>query len=134
MGSHEVASKHYVSTENSQMVSIGATFTSMYCTSHLTLWPYSSASRVVNCNGLSACQGEREPFKDHQNTCGHLTQASGTSHSKSSLGNLQYLYVDKLLVNVYSYHLMEKSVSCCCVHGRWIFLDLVTKFNSSVAV
>ena len=126
MGSHEVASKHYVSTENSQMASIGATFISMYCTSHLTLWPYSSASCVVNCSGLSACQGEREPFKDHQNTRG-ISQPSGTSHSKSSLGNLQYLYTwTNCLVNVYIYHLMEKSMSCCCVHGRWIFLDLVT--------
>ena len=35
-------------------------------------------------------------------------------------------YLPKLLVNVYSYHLMMKSVSCCCVHGRWIFSNPVT--------
>ena len=32
-----------------------------------------------------------------------------TNHSKSSLGNPQYQCLPELLVNVYSYHVMEKA-------------------------
>ena len=53
-------------------------------------------------------------------------QASETSHSKSNLGNFQHQYLPKLLVNVCSCRLMMKSVSWCCVHGRWLFSNLVT--------
>ena len=42
------------------------------------------------------------------------------------MGKLQYQYLPELLVNVYRYHLMEKSVSCCCVCGREMFSKLVT--------
>ena len=49
-----------------------------------------------------------------------IWQASEISHSKSSLGNFQHWYLLELLANICSYHLM-KSVSWCCVHGRWIF-------------
>ena len=55
-----------------------------------------------------------------------VQQASETSHSKSSLGKFQHQYLTKLLVDVYSYHLMEKSVSCCCVHGSWLSSNPVT--------
>ena len=44
-----------------------------------------------------------------------VSQASETSHSKSSLGNFHHQYLAELLVNVHSYHLMVKSVSWCCV-------------------
>ena len=36
-----------------------------------------------------------------------------------------------MLVNVYSYHMMEKSVSCCCVHGRQVVSDPVTYVHTS---
>ena len=49
-------------------------------------------------------------------------QAWETSHSKSSLDNFQHKYLAELLGNVYSYHSILKTVSCCCVCGRWIFL------------
>ena len=39
---------------------------------------------------------------------------------------IQYQYLSELLVNVYSYCLMVKSVSCCCVCGKWLFSDPVT--------
>ena len=55
-------------------------------------------------------------------------QASETSHSKSSRGNLQHQYLAELLVNMYSYRLMVKSVSCYCVRGSRLFSDLVTYF------
>ena len=53
-------------------------------------------------------------------------QASETSHSKSSLGNFQHQYLSEILVTEYSYRLMVKSVSSCCVHGSHLFLDPVT--------
>ena len=53
-------------------------------------------------------------------------QAWKTSHSKNRLDNFQQQYLPELLVNMYSYHLMVKSVSCCCEHGSWIFSNLVT--------
>ena len=53
-------------------------------------------------------------------------QASETSHSKSSPGNFQHQYLAELLVNVYSYCLMVKSGSCCCVHGNRLLSNLVT--------
>ena len=31
-----------------------------------------------------------------------------------------------MLASVYSYHVMVKSVSSCCVRGRWVFSDPVT--------
>ena len=121
MGSHEVVGKGYVFTITTQMASIGAIFTSMYHTKQLSSWPNSSASRVLDYSRLSACQGDMQPFEGNSSTCGCLT-----SHSKSSPGNFQHQYLPKLLVNVYSYHLMVKSVSCCCVCGSWLFSNPVT--------
>ena len=34
---------------------------------------------------------------------------------------IQYQYLSELLVNVYNYHLMVKSMSCCCVCGKWLY-------------
>ena len=121
MGSHKVADKGYIFTKTSQMASIGVIFTSTYHTKQLNPWPNSSASRVVNYSQLSACQGDMQPFEGDPYTRGRLT-----SHSKSSPGNFQHQYLAELLVNVYSYGLMVKSVSCCCVHESWLFSDLVT--------
>ena len=45
----------------------------------------------------------------------HVWQASETSHSKSNPGNFQHQYLAELLVNVYSYCLMVKSVSFAVV-------------------
>ena len=55
-------------------------------------------------------------------------QASKTSHSKSSPGNFQHQYLAELLVNMCSYCLMVKSVSCCCVRGSRLFSNLVTNY------
>ena len=55
------------------MASIGAIFSSTYHTEQLSTWPKSPASHVVNRSQHSACQGEIEPFKDHLNTYGYLT-------------------------------------------------------------
>ena len=125
MGSHEIVGKDCIFTKTSQMASIGVIFTSTYHTKQLNPWPNSSASRVVNCSQLSACQGDMQPFEGDPYTRGRLT-ASETSHSKSSLGNFQHQYLAELLVNVYSYFLTMRSVSYCCVHGSQIFSDLVT--------
>ena len=73
MGSHEVADKAYIDTQNSQLASIDAIFTSTYHTKWLNLWLYSPANCVMNYSRLSAYQGEMEPFEDHPSTCGRLT-------------------------------------------------------------
>ena len=121
LGSHEVAGKGYVFTKTSQMASIGVILTYTYHTKQLNPWPNSSASRAVNYSQLSACQGDMQPFEGDPYTLGRLT-----SHSKSSPGNFQHQYLAELLVNMYSYRLMVKSVSCCYVCGSRLFSDLVT--------
>ena len=116
------------------MESIGAIFTCTYHTKQMNPWPNTSASCMVNYSRPSAFQGDMEPFKGDLSTCGRLTslrnkpqkQATETSHSKSSLGNFQHQYLPELLVIVYSYHLMVKSVSCCCVRESQLFSNLVT--------
>ena len=104
------------------MASIGVIITSKYHTKQLNRWPNSSASRVVNYSQLSACQGDMQPFEGDPYTHGRLTSL----RNKSSPGNFQHQYLAELLVNVYSYCLMVKSVSCCCVRGSRLFSELVT--------
>ena len=53
-------------------------------------------------------------------------QDSETSHSKSSLGNFQHWYLADMLASVYSYCVMVKSISSCCVRGRWVLSNPVT--------
>ena len=45
----------------------------------------------------------------------NVWQTSGTSYSKSSQSNFQHQYLPELLINVYGYCVMVKSVSCCSV-------------------
>ena len=125
VGSHKVAGKGYVFTKTSQMASIGIIFTSTYHIKQLYPWSNSSASRVVNYSQLSACQGDMQPLKA-TGTLVDVWEASETSHSKSSPGYFQHQYLAELLVNTYSYCLMVKSVSCCCVCGSRLFSNLVT--------
>ena len=66
-------------------------------------------SPVVNYSRLSACQGDMEPFEGNLSTRECLT-----SHGKSRLGNFQHQHLSELLVNVYSYCLMVKSVLMLC--------------------
>ena len=35
-----------------------------------------------------------------------------------------------MLASVYSYRVMVKSISSCCVRGRWVLSNPVTKFNN----
>ena len=53
-------------------------------------------------------------------------QDSETSLSKSSLGNFQHWYLADMLASVYSYCIMVKSISSCCVPGRQIISNPVT--------
>ena len=84
VGSHKVAGKGYVNTENSQRVSIGDIFTSTYHTKQLNPWPKSLASRVVNYSQLPACQGEMELFEDHPSTRGCLTSLRNKPTAKAA--------------------------------------------------
>ena len=72
-GSHKVVGKGYIFTKTSQMASLGAIFTSTYHTKQLNPWPNSSASCVVNCSRLSACQGDIESFEGDPSTRERLT-------------------------------------------------------------
>ena len=81
--------KGYVITKNSQMASIGAIFTSTCHTKQLNPWPNSSASHVVNYNGLSPCQGKIGPFEGHLSTWGHQTGLRKRSEFESRLINFQ---------------------------------------------
>ena len=98
------------------MASIDALFTTTYHTKQLNPWPNSSASHVVNYSQLFTCQGDMQPSKGDPSTCGCLI----------SLRNKPQQKQPELLVNAYSYCLMVKSVSCCCVRGRCLFSNLVT--------
>ena len=126
-GSHKVADKGQIFTKTIQMVSIGAIFTSTFHTKQLNPWPNSPVSQVkwwVTAGYLLA-KGLWSHLKVTQALV-DVWQASETSHSKSSPSNFQHQHLSELLVNVYSYHSMVKSVSCCCVRGSWFFSNPVT--------
>ena len=110
MGSHEVAGKSYFFTKTSQMASIGTIFTSMYYTKQLNLWPNSLASRVVNYSWLTACKGDMEPFEGNLSTHGRLISFRNKLQRKQP-GQLSPSILGLLLVNVYSYCVMVKSIS-----------------------
>ena len=59
---------------------------------------------------LSTYQETIQPFEGDPSTRGRLTSIK----NKSSTGNFQHQYLLELLVSMYSYHLMVKSVSCYC--------------------
>ena len=59
-------------------------------------------------------------------------QASEISHSKSSLGNFQHQCMSTLLVNVYSYRWMVKSVSC--VHRKQLFSNPLTYADDALNI
>ena len=133
MGSHEVASKGYVFSKASQMASIGVIFTSTYHTKQLNPWSHSSASRVMNYSELSACQEDMQPFEGDPYTCGRLTSLRKKPQQKQP-GQLLHQYLAELLVNVYSYCLMVKIVSCCCVRESQLFSNLVTYCPATRAI
>ena len=75
---------------------------------------------------VSACPGEMEPLKDHPIAiaCEHLTIFRKKPR--------QHRYLPEELSNVYSYHVMVKSMSCCCVCGSQLFLNPVTICSTSI--
>ena len=76
--------------------------------------PISPASHVVIYSQLVTFPGETEPFKDHPSTCGCLTGFRNKPQQKQP-EKLSALILPEMLVSVYSYCVMVKSVSCCCV-------------------
>ena len=101
------------------MVSISAIFTSTNYTKQLNPWTNSSASHVANYSWLCACQGRGNHLKATWALMDGW-QSSEISHSKSSLGNLQYQCLPELL---YSYRLMENLLLCA---WKVDFLNTVT--------
>ena len=120
----------YVLSKTSQMASIGVIFTSTYHTKQLNPWPNSSASRVVSYSRLSACLGDMQPFEGDPYTRGRLTSLRNKPQQKQP-GQLSASYLAELLVNMYSYRLMVKSVSCYCVRGSR-FSQIWSHFSTTV--
>ena len=87
--------------------------------------PISPASHVVIYSQLVTFPGETEPFKDHPSTCGCLTGFRNKPQQKQP-EKLSALILPEMLVSVYSYCVMVKSVSCCCVFGSQVFSNPVT--------
>ena len=79
--SHEIVSKSYFNTENSQMAFIGAIFNSTYHTQQLNPQPKLPATDVIY-SWLSACPGKMEPFKDYPSTHGYLTRIRNKPQQK----------------------------------------------------
>ena len=129
-GSHGVVGKGYIFTKTSQTASISAIFTSTYHTKQLNPRPnssLSSASCVLNYSRLSVWQGDMEPFKGDLSTRGRLTSLRKTSHSKSSLGNLQHQYLPAWIVSkCVQLSFNGENASCCCVCLRQLFWNPFT--------
>ena len=78
MGSHKVVNISSNKTENNQMASIGAIFSSTYYTKQLNPWPTPPASCVAD---LPAFPGKIEPVKYYPSIRGCLTSLRN-SYSK----------------------------------------------------
>ena len=102
-GSHKVAGKRYSNTENIQMASIGAIFTSTYHTQQLNPWPCMKfISQSCGKLQLDVCLSTGdEPFEDYLSTHGCLKSLK-ISNSKNNLSNLQHQYLAEILVKVYT--------------------------------
>ena len=75
----------------------------------------SPATHVVIYNQLSGCPGELEPFKDYLSICGCLISLRNNPQQKQPGWPLAPIL--SLLVNVYGYHVIVKTVSYCCAYG-----------------
>ena len=116
-----------------KMASVGAIFSFIRHTKQLNPWLNSPARHVMIYNQLSACPGNMEPFKDYPSTSGCLTSLGNKPQQKHP-GKLAVAeQLPELLVNVYSYCVMVKSVSCCYVHGSWLFSQITCIFNQKDA-
>ena len=125
--------KGYAFTKTSRIASIGAIFTSTFHTKQLNPWPNSSASCVVNYSRLSACQGDMQPFEGDPSTCGRLASLRKNKPQQNQPGQLSASILQCLNCKsmcTAQYRLMVKSMSCCCVHGRRLFSNLVTNFTA----
>ena len=110
------------------MASIGAIFTSTYHTKQL--------NRLVKL--ISQSCGELQPavclsrgytaiWRRPEHSWTSDKPHWETSHSKSSLGNIQHQYLPELLINWCIQLLFDgESVSCCCVRGRHLLSNPVT--------
>ena len=65
------------------------------------------------------------PFEGNPDTRGRLKSLRNKPWQKQP-DQLSASYLAEMLVNVYSYRLIVKSLSCCCVDGRLLFTNLVT--------
>ena len=109
--------------KNCQMASLSAIFSFTYHTIHSpksTAQPHHQPVAWWFIDGGLLVQGRWNYLKTYQYS---LTSSKPQkwSHCKSSLGNFQHRHLLTLLVNVYNYWVMVKSMFCCYLHGSWIF-------------
>ena len=94
------------------MTSVDAVFSFTNHTKWLNPLPTSPASHVVFTAGCLLVQG---PLEHHPRTCGSL-KSHRNELQQNSTGNLHHQYLAELLLNVYSYYVMVKSLFCCYVY------------------
>ena len=120
VGSHEVAGKDYIFTKNSQMAFIGVIFPSTY---HKVA---KSTAKLTSqlCGDLqpAGCLSPGDGPSQHSWTSDRTQK---NKPQQKQLGQLSALLAD-MLASVYSYHVMVKSISFCCVRGRRVISNPVT--------
>ena len=126
-GSYQVARKGYVNSESSQN-SIHWYHFHLHKSHKAAKSMAKLISRSCGESQLVVClsRGDVAIWRLPRRALEDVWQASETSHSKSNLGKFQDQYLVELLVNMYSYHLMVKCVSCWYVCGSRLFSDPVT--------
>ena len=73
------------------------------------------------------CPGKMSPFKDDLSTRRHLTSLSNKPQQTKAAWATLSTKASEFLVNVYSYHLMVKSLPCRSVHRRQLLSNPATK-------
>ena len=116
--SHKVANKNSVKTENSQMASISAIFSSTYHIKQLHPEPFSRAVMWWFIAGSLLVQGDGAILRSlmHWWKIDNLGLRN-KPQQKTSLSKFQGQYLPELLVHykMYSCRMLMKSVTCCCV-------------------
>ena len=111
------------------MVSIGAIINSKYHTKQINPLTNSPASHVIIYSCLSVClsreDGAIERPPKHQQTSDKPQKQATAKAARAIFGTNTYLQLPELLVNVYSYQVMVKGVSCCCMCGRLLLSNPV---------
>ena len=109
------------------MAFIGGNFTSVYRTKQLNPWPCKLISQSCDKLQPAVCLPRRYAaiwrWPEHSWTSDR-PQKQATAKAVQATFSIN-TYLPELLVNVYSYNLLVKSVSYCCVRGSRLFSNPV---------